>query len=54
MIVAGVFNALEGLVALFSNEVYLAGPRYVFAFDLTTWGWIHLLPASRWWPRASR
>ncbi|WP_405415786.1 hypothetical protein [Pseudonocardia alni] len=43
MIVAGVFNALEGFVALFYNEVYLAGPRYVFAFDLTTWGWIHLL-----------
>jgi hypothetical protein len=43
MIVAGVFNAIEGLVALFHNEVYVAGPRYVFAFDLTTWGWIHLL-----------
>ncbi|MEU4376807.1 DUF7144 family membrane protein [Pseudonocardia alni] len=43
MIVAGVFNALEGFVALFYNEVYLAGPRYVFAFDLTTWGWINLL-----------
>ena len=43
MIVAGVFNAIEGLVALFRNEVYIAGPRYVFAFDLTTWGWIHLL-----------
>ncbi|MDN5750087.1 MAG: hypothetical protein L0H64_16500 [Pseudonocardia sp.] len=43
MIMTGVFNAIEGLVALFQNEVYLATPRYVFAFDLTTWGWIHLL-----------
>jgi hypothetical protein len=43
MIVAGVFNAVEGLVALFRNEVYVVGPRYVFAFDLTTWGWIHLI-----------
>ena len=43
MIVAGVFNAIEGLVALFHNEVYVAGPRYVFAFDLTTWGWIHII-----------
>lgn len=43
MIVTGVFSVVEGLVALFQNEVYLTTPRYVFAFDLTTWGWIHLL-----------
>jgi hypothetical protein len=43
MIFAGVFNAIEGLVALFRNEVYVVAPRYVFAFDLTTWGWIHLI-----------
>ncbi|WP_205346855.1 DUF7144 family membrane protein [Pseudonocardia broussonetiae] len=43
MIMAGVFNVVQGLVALFENEVYLTTPRYVFAFDLTTWGWIHLL-----------
>lgn len=43
MIIAGVFGAIEGLVALFRNEVYVAGPRYVFAFDLTSWGWIHLI-----------
>jgi hypothetical protein len=43
MIVTGVFNAIEGLVALFRNEVYVATPRYVFAFDLTTWGWVQLI-----------
>jgi hypothetical protein len=43
MILAGLFNAMEGLVALFRNEVYVVGPRYIFAFDLTTWGWIHLI-----------
>jgi hypothetical protein len=43
MIIAGVFELIAGLVALFENEVYVAGARYVFAFDLTTWGWIHLL-----------
>ena len=45
MILAGVFNAMEGLVALARNEIYVAGPRYIFAFDLTTWGWVHLLVA---------
>jgi hypothetical protein len=43
MIVSGVFNVVEGLVALFRNEVYVATLQYVFAFDLTTWGWIHLV-----------
>jgi hypothetical protein len=43
MIIGGVFNAMEGVVALARNEVYLLTPRYVFAFDLTTWGWIHII-----------
>jgi hypothetical protein len=43
LIIAGVFNAVEGLVALFRNQVYVAGTEYVFAFDLTAWGWTHLI-----------
>ncbi|NMH81034.1 hypothetical protein HF577_28570 [Pseudonocardia xinjiangensis] len=43
MIVAGVFQALAGLVALFRNEVYVVGLNYVYSFDVTTWGWIHLV-----------
>ena len=43
MIMIGVFQIVAGLVALFENDVYVAGARYLFAFDLTTWGWIHLL-----------
>jgi hypothetical protein len=43
LIIAGAFNVIEGLVALFQNEVYVAGREYVFAFDLTAWGWTHLI-----------
>ena len=43
MIIAGVFQAVSGLVALFQNELYVVGLNYVFSFDVTTWGWIHLL-----------
>ena len=43
LIIAGAFNAIEGLVAVFQNEVYVAGREYVFAFDLTVWGWTHLI-----------
>lgn len=43
MIVMGSFNAIEGLVALFRSDYYVAGPENVLVFDLTGWGWITLL-----------
>ena len=43
MIMVGVFEALQGLVAIFENEFYVATRNYLFQFDATTWGWIHLL-----------
>jgi hypothetical protein len=43
MIMAGVFQAIAGLVAIFENEFYVATRNYLFQFDATTWGWIHLL-----------
>ena len=43
MIMVGVFQALQGLIAIFENEFYVATRNYLFEFDATTWGWIHLL-----------
>jgi hypothetical protein len=43
MIMAGGFQALAGLVALFQNEFYVSTRNYLVKFDATTWGWIHLL-----------
>jgi hypothetical protein len=43
MIMTGVFQALEGLIAIFQNEFYVATRNYLFQFDATTWGWIHLV-----------
>lgn len=44
MILLGVFEAMEGLVALFNDEYYLvAGRDLVVSVDYTTWGWVHLL-----------
>jgi hypothetical protein len=43
MIMVGVFQAFQGLVAIFENEFYVATRNYVFQFDATTWGWIHLI-----------
>ncbi len=43
MIMIGVFHAIAGLVALFEDSFYVVAPNYVFEFDVTTWGWIHLI-----------
>jgi hypothetical protein len=43
MIVAGAFHILQALVALFNDTFYVAGEEYIYQFDVTAWGWIHLL-----------
>jgi hypothetical protein len=43
MIMVGVFQALQGLIAIFENEFYVATRNYLFQFDATSWGWIHLI-----------
>ena len=43
MIMAGIFQALAGLVAIVDNEFYVSTGNYLFQFDATTWGWIHLI-----------
>lgn len=43
MVVIGAFHAIQGLVALFNDTFYVVGQKWIFEFDLTGWGWIHLL-----------
>jgi hypothetical protein len=43
MIVIGAFHAISGLVGIIENEFFVATPNYIFEFDVTTWGWIHLI-----------
>jgi hypothetical protein len=43
MIMMGCFWVIAGLAALFNDTFYVLGQDYVFKFDVTTWGWIHLL-----------
>jgi hypothetical protein len=43
MIVIGTFHAIQGVVALFNDEFYVVGQKWIFEFDLTGWGWIHLI-----------
>jgi hypothetical protein len=41
--VAGFFQMIAGFGAILEDKVYAVGQDYVFSFDVTTWGWIHLL-----------
>ena len=43
MILVGFFQALAGFAALLDDDFYVVGQEYIFQFDTTTWGWIHLL-----------
>jgi len=44
LIMVGLFHAIQGLVALFNDSVYLVGPKgLVINVDYTAWGWIHLI-----------
>jgi hypothetical protein len=43
MIVSGAFQALEGVAGIVRDKWLVVLPTYIYAFDLTVWGVIHLL-----------
>jgi hypothetical protein len=43
MIMIGAWHVIAGFVALLNDEFFVVGRDYVFQFDATRWGWIHLL-----------
>ena len=43
MIMIGVFHAIAGLSGVIKDDFYAVLPNYVLKFDVTTWGWIHLI-----------
>jgi vacuolar-type H+-ATPase subunit I/STV1 len=42
-VVVGVFNVIDGLVALFRNDYYLVTSQDILVFNFTAWGWIWLI-----------
>src|SRR5262245_8425676 len=41
--VSGVLAIFRGIMALAKDAIFVATPNYVFKFDVTGWGWIHLI-----------
>jgi hypothetical protein len=43
MIIIGVLQSIAGLAALLNNNFYLVNHGDLVVFDITAWGWIHLI-----------
>jgi hypothetical protein len=43
LIIGGVLNVFRGIMAIAHNDIYVTTPNYVFQFDVSGWGWIHLV-----------
>jgi hypothetical protein len=41
--VVGIFNVIDGLVALLRNDYYLVTSQDILVFDFTAWGWIWVI-----------
>ena len=39
----GMFQAIQGIVAIANDDFFVRAPHYTFHLDVNTWGWIHLL-----------
>jgi hypothetical protein len=42
MIFGGLMTLFQGIAALRNDQVFVVTPTYIFEFELTGWGWIHL------------
>lgn len=38
-----IMQILEGIAAVANDKVYVRGLSYTYEFDVTTWGWIHMI-----------
>jgi hypothetical protein len=43
MILIGILNVIQGLIAIIRDDYYLLASEQVIVFDLTTWGWVMLI-----------
>ncbi|HSC49046.1 MAG TPA: hypothetical protein VLD16_02190 [Gaiellaceae bacterium] len=43
MVIVGMIDFFEGLIALIRGSYYAVTPNQIVVFDLTTWGWIMLI-----------
>ncbi|MGY1501125.1 DUF7144 family membrane protein [Streptomyces sp. QTS52] len=43
MVFGGLMTLLAGIAAIANDDVFVTTRNYVYEFDITGWGWIHLI-----------
>jgi len=43
LILSGAFQMIAGLTALLNDKFYAVTHQSLLVFDITTWGWVHML-----------
>lgn len=43
LMIVGIFGIIDGIIAIAKDEFFVVSQKWVFNFDVTTWGWIHLM-----------
>ena len=43
LVTAGLFQFIQGIVAIADDQFFVSTRNYTFQFDTTAWGWIHLV-----------
>ena len=43
MVLIGILNVIQGLIAIVRDNYYVLTAEQIIVFDLTTWGWIMLI-----------
>ena len=43
LMMSGAFHFMAGLVGIVDDEFYVVTQKWVFEFDSTAWGWIHMI-----------
>lgn len=43
MMLIGFFHIIAGIAGIYENAFYAVTDNYIFSFNVSTWGWIHLI-----------
>lgn len=43
LMIVGVLDLCRGIMAVAKDDVFVNTPNYIFQFNLTSWGWIHVV-----------
>ncbi|WP_432752968.1 hypothetical protein ACE1OA_16580 [Streptomyces sp. JL2001] len=43
MIFGGIMSIFQGIAAIAEDDVFVTTRNYTFSWDLTGWGWVHLI-----------